>query len=130
MATTQIQRSIPTVLHDIVDNLRDIVRSEFRLAKAELKEEASKAAKPTATFATGMVLGAYALGLFLLAGVYGLSIVLRPWLAALLLGLLIASIAGVLLAFAGNKLKRFNPTPDKTIQSVQENLRWAKHPTR
>lgn len=130
MVTAQAQRSIPTVLHDIVDNLQDIVRSEFRLAKTELKEEASRAARPIVTFAAGLVLGAYAIGLFLLAGVYGLSLVVRPWLAALLVGVLIAGIAGALLTSAGNKLKRFNPTPDKTIQSVQENLQWAKHPTR
>lgn len=130
MATPQVMRSIPTVLLDVVYNLQDIIRSEFRLAKTELKEEAGRAARPTATFATGLVLGAYAIGLFLLASVYGLSVVMPPWLAALLVGAVVAGIAGALLASAGKELKRFNPTPEKTIQSVQENLQWAKHPTR
>jgi Putative Actinobacterial Holin-X, holin superfamily III len=130
MATPQVQRSIPTVLHDIFHNLQDIIRSEFRLAKTELKEEAGRAAMPTAQFAAGVVLGVYAIGLFLLATVYGLSVVMRPWLAALLVGAVVAGIAGALLTSAGKKLKRFNPTPEKTIQSVQENLQWAKHPIR
>jgi hypothetical protein len=130
MATPQVQRSIPTVLLDVVNNLQDIIRSEFRLAKTELKEEASRVARPTAAFATGLVLGAYAIGLFLLASVYGLSVVMPPWLAALLVGAVVAGIAGAFLASAGKELKRFNPTPEKTIQSVQENLQWAKHPTR
>jgi Putative Actinobacterial Holin-X, holin superfamily III len=127
MATPQVQRSIPIVLHDIVANLQDIIRSEFRLAKTELKEAAGRAARPTAAFAAGLVLGAYAIGLFLLASVYGLSLVMRPWLAALLVGAVVAGIASALLTSAGNELKRFNPTPEKTIQSVQENLQWAKH---
>jgi hypothetical protein len=130
MATPQVQRSIPTVLQDIFHNLQDIIRSEFRLAKTELKEEARRAARPIATFATGLVLGVYAIGLFLLASVYGLSMVMRPWLAALLVAGVVAGIAGALLTSAGKELKRFNPTPEKTIQSVQENLQWAKHPIR
>jgi Putative Actinobacterial Holin-X, holin superfamily III len=130
MATPQVQRSIPTVLQDIFHNLQDIIRSEFRLAKTELKEEAGRAARPIATFATGLVLGVYAIGLFLLASVYGLSMVMRPWLAALLIAGVVAGIAGALLTSAGKELKRFNPTPEKTIQSVQENLQWAKHPIR
>jgi Putative Actinobacterial Holin-X, holin superfamily III len=130
MTTPLPQRSISNVLRDIVGNLQDIIQSEFRLAKTELKEETKRAAKPSATFAAGGVLGAYAIGLFLLAGVYGLSLVVRPWLAALLVGLLVAGVAGALLTSAFNKLKRFNPTPDKTVRSVQENLQWAKHPIR
>jgi uncharacterized membrane protein YqjE len=51
----QVQRSIPEVLQDIVGNLQEIIRSEFRLAKAELKEEASRASKPVATFGIGLV---------------------------------------------------------------------------
>ena len=53
MATPQIHRSIPEVLQDIVGNLQEIIRSEFRLAKTELKEDASRAAKPIATFGMG-----------------------------------------------------------------------------
>ena len=130
MARPEVQRSIPTLLHDIVNNLQDIVRSEFRLAKTELKEEAGRAAKPTATFAAGLVLGAYAIGLFLLAVVYGLSVLMRPWLAALVVGGAVAGLAVALLSSAEKKLKHLNPTPERTIQSVQENLQWAKHPIR
>ena len=39
MTTSQRQRSVPEVLQDIVGNLQEIIRSEFLLAKTELKEE-------------------------------------------------------------------------------------------
>jgi Putative Actinobacterial Holin-X, holin superfamily III len=55
MAMPQTQRSVPEVLQDIVGNPQEIVRSEFRLAKTELKEEAAKAARPAATFGGGLV---------------------------------------------------------------------------
>ena len=127
MATPQTQRSVPEVLHDIVVNLQEIVRSEFRLAKTELKEEAAKAAKPAATFGVGLVFGFYGIGFLLLASVYGLSMLMAGWLAALLIGAILAIVAIALMSSSGKKLKRVNPTPDKTIQSLEENLQWAKH---
>jgi uncharacterized membrane protein YqjE len=128
MATSQMQRSVPEVLQDIVGNLQEIVRSEFRLAKTELKEEAAKAAKPAATFGVGLVLGFYGIGFLLLASVYGLSTVMAGWLAALLVGTILAIVAIALMSTSGKKLKRVNPTPNKTIQSLEENVQWAKHP--
>jgi uncharacterized membrane protein YqjE len=127
MATPQTQRSFPEVLQDIVGNLQEIVRSEFRLAKTELKEEAAKAAKPAATFGVGLVFGFYGIGFLLLASVYGLSMVMAGWLAALLVGAILAIVAIALMSSSGKKLKRVNPTPDKTIQSLEENVQWAKH---
>jgi len=127
MATPQMQRSFPEVLQDIVGNLQEIVRSEFRLAKTELKEEAAKAAKPAATFGVGLVFGFYGIGFLLLACVYGLSMVMAGWLAALLVGAILAIVAIALMSSSGKKLKRVNPTPDKTIQSLEENVQWAKH---
>jgi uncharacterized membrane protein YqjE len=127
MATPQTQRSVPEVLQNIVGNLQEIIRSEFRLAKTELKEEAAKAAKPAATFGTGLVLGFYGIGFLLLAAVYGLSTVMAGWLAALLVGAVLALVATALMSSSGKKLKRIDPTPDKTIQSLEENVQWAKH---
>jgi uncharacterized membrane protein YqjE len=128
MATPPMQRSFPEVLQDIVGNLQEIIRSEFRLAKTEIKEEAAKAAKPAATFGVGLVLGFYGIGFLLLASVYGLSTVMAGWLAALLVGAILAIVAIALLSSSGKKLKRVNPTPDKTMRSLEENVQWAKHP--
>ena len=128
MATPQTQRSVPEVLQDIVGNLQEIVRSEFRLAKTELKEEAAKAAKPAATFGVGLVMGFYGIGFLLLASVYGLSTVMAGWLAALLVGTILAIVATALMSSSGKKLKSVNPTPNKTIQSLEESVQWAKLP--
>jgi uncharacterized membrane protein YqjE len=128
MATPQIQRSVPEVLQDIVGNLQEIIRSEFRLAKTELKEEASRAAKPAATFGAGLVFGFYGIGFLLLASVYGLSMVMAGWLAALIVGAVLAVAAMGLISSSSKKLKGVNPTPNKTMRSIEENVQWAKHP--
>src|ERR1700674_3381602 len=105
MATTPTQRPVPEVLQDIVGNLQEIVRSEVRLAKIELKEEAAGAAKAAATFGVGLVSGFYGIGFLFLAAVYGLSMVMAGWLAALLVGGILAIVATGLMSSSGKKLK-------------------------
>ena len=126
MATPQTQRSVPELLQNIVNNLQEIIRSEFRLAKTQFKGEAGKAAKPAAAFGTGLVLSFYGIGFLLLAAVYGLSTIMAGWMAALLVGAVLTGIAIATLASSGKKLKQINLSPDKTIQNLEENIQWAK----
>lgn len=126
--TTQTHRSIPELLQDILANLQEIIRSEFRLAKAELKEEAERASKPVATFGLGLVFAFYGIGFLLLSLAFWLTTLMAVWQAALLIGAALAIVAIVLMSSSGKKLKRVNPTPDKTIRSVEENVLWMKHP--
>jgi uncharacterized membrane protein YqjE len=124
----QIHRSVQEVLQDIVGNLQEIIHSEFRLAKAELKEEAVRASKPAATFGIGLVFGFYGIGFLLLSLVFWLTTLMSVWLAALLVGAALAIVAIALTSSSGKKLRRVNPTPDKTIRSLEENVLWMKHP--
>ena len=74
-----------------------------------------------------MVFGIYGIGFLLLAAVYGLALVMPVWLAALLVGTSLTIVALTLMSLGGKKLKHINPTPDKTIQSLEENVQWATH---
>jgi uncharacterized membrane protein YqjE len=84
--TTQNGRSVPEVLQDIVGNIEEIIRSEFRLAKAEVKEEASHAAPPLKMMVVGAAIGFYALGFLIFTLVMGLATMVATWLAALIVG--------------------------------------------
>ena len=124
--TRQNERSLLEVLHDIVSNIQEIGRSEFRLAKSEIKEQVSKAAKPAATLAMGIVLAMYALGFMLLTIVYVLATLVSAWLAALLVTAVVAVVALVLVTGGKDRLKRVKP-PEKTIETLKENVEWAKN---
>ncbi|MFY9531222.1 MAG: phage holin family protein [Candidatus Acidiferrales bacterium] len=122
----QSQRSVPEVLQDIVANLQEIIRSEFRLATTEIKEEGARTFKKVATFGAGIVFAIYALGFLLLTIVYALSTVVAPWLAALLVTVLVGLPGIVFINLGRERLKQVNLMPDKTIASVKENVQWAK----
>jgi Flp pilus assembly protein protease CpaA len=58
--------------------------------------------------------------------VYGLSLLMAPWLAALLVGGVLTIISLILVASGRSQLKQIDPVPEKTIQTVKENVQWAK----
>jgi len=122
-------RSLPEVVHDIIGNVQEILRSEFQLAKTEIKEEAAEAATPITMLGVGALLAAYALGFLLLAAVYGLATIMTMWSAALLVGAVVAMVAVLLINVAKGRLKRLSVKSEKLIASLQENVRWAKKQT-
>jgi uncharacterized membrane protein YqjE len=126
MATPQTQRSVSDVLQDIVGNLQQIIRNEFRLARVEINEKVARAKQPATILASGVVIGLYGFGFLLLALVYALSIVIPPWLAALLVSIVLAIGAAILVVSGRNALKQVDPVPEKTVQTVKENVQWAK----
>jgi uncharacterized membrane protein YqjE len=130
MATPQTQRSFSDVLQDIVGNIQQIIRAEVRLAQVEIKEKANRASKPLSVLLTGAILGLYGLGFLLLAAIYGLSLVLPAWAAALIVGVVMTIIAGGLVASGLTRLREINPVPEKTVQTMKENAQWAKEQTK
>ena len=118
----QRERSLADVFQDIVANVQDIVRSELRLASVEIREELVKAASAGKVAAAGAVLALFSFALFLLAAVYGLALVMPPWMAALAVAIVLA-IAGSILITAGSKrLKLIHLKPEKTVASIRETL--------
>src|SRR5262245_53315128 len=121
-----VERSIGSLVKDIVGNLRQIIRSEVRLAKAEVTEELTKARRAVICLVAGAVLATMAFGFLLLGAVYLLAHVFQPWVAAGLVALAVGVIGGALVAIGATQLKRVSLPPPRTITSVQENIQWAK----
>ena len=120
-------RSVSEVLQDIVRNIQDIIRAEVRLAKSEVREEVVKA-KAAGVFLGVATLSAVFAVLFLLfASVYALAHVMPDWAAALLVAVVLGVVALITMRLGLGRLERVHPTPDKTLDSLKENVQWAKH---
>jgi len=129
MATDR-ERSIPELLKDIVGNIQDIIRSEVLLAKTEMREEGGRAARAGSVLLFGGVLGFYALGFLLLCCVYALEMALPAWAAALVVGAVLGIIAAVILKAGSKRIRAVSPTPRRTVETMKENVRWAKNQAR
>ena len=121
--------SIAGLLQGIVGNVQNIIRSEVQLAKTEMKEDASAYGKAAGMLVAGAVLGIYAIGLMLLTFVYLLSTVLSDWVAALIVFVVVAAIAGVLAMIGLKRIKAVKPGPEQTIDTLKEDVQWVKQQT-
>ena len=104
-----------------------LARQELELAKAELSENGRKAAAGAGLIGVAggvALLGGGALTAFLILALDG---VMPNWLAALLVGVTYAVVAAVLFSVGRSRVEEAAPlVPEKTIDSVKEDVQWAK----
>ena len=123
-------RSISDVLQDIIRNVQEIVRSEVRLAKTEIREELDQARSSTLLLGAGAATGMFAVLFLLLTVVYALALVMPEWAAAMLVGAALAAVGIVLFAAGLKRFKQIHPTPARTVETIKENVEWARQHTK
>lgn len=111
---------------EVAKDLSTLVRQEIALAKAELQQEAKTAGTAVGAFGGAGLAGYFVLFFVSLAGMYGLDAVMPTGWAALIVAGVWALIAAVLALLGRSRLKNFNPKPERTIETVKEDVQWAK----
>jgi len=124
------ERAISEVLQDIIRNIQDIVRSEVRLAKTEVREEAFKAKSAGLLLGAGALTAIFATGFLLLTIVYALATVMPPWAAALAVAAITGLIAAGLLSAGRSNLKQIHASPQRTVETLKENVEWMRQQTK
>jgi uncharacterized membrane protein YqjE len=127
--TTRGERSTGEIMQDVVRDVGEVVRGEVRLAKAELSEKAAKAGKAAGMFGGAALCGIMAFASLVLAGIAALALAMPLWLAALLMGVFLVCIAAAAYAGGRAKMKDIDPVPERTVQTVKDDIEWAKHRT-
>jgi uncharacterized membrane protein YqjE len=121
-------RSASEVLKDIIGNAQEMIRSEVRLAKAEVREEVTKTLDGAKLLGAGAGAGLFALGFVLVAVAQFLAQYMPGWAATLVVGVVLGIAAAVMISSGKGRVKV--PTPDKTIENVKENVEWVKNQTK
>jgi fatty acid desaturase len=120
------ERPISRIIEDILRHVGEIIRSEVRLVQTEIRQDFCDVKKAGSYLAAAGVACMFALGFLLLAAVYGLSTIMPPWLAAIAVGVVVGIVGVALLTKGLHLLKDTSMTPDRTIQSLEDNLKWFK----
>lgn len=109
-----------------------LVHQELELAKAELTEKGRTAARGAAMFGGAGVVGLLALGALTACFVAVLATAVdHVWLAALIVAVVYAAIAAVLALRGRDQVRAATPpAPEQTIESVKEDVEWARTRTR
>jgi putative copper export protein len=125
---TADERSISALFGELSQDVALLVRQEAQLAKTEMQQKLSKVTADLVSLATGGVVALVG-GLALTAALILLLIDpvgIDPWLAALLVGGVLAIAGWVMLQRGLKDLKRTDPTPRRTVESIKEDIQWAK----
>lgn len=119
--------SVGDLVKNVANDLTTLVRQEIALAKAETKEEVTKAGKAGGAFGGAGVAGWLALLFVSLALMFGLDALMPIGWAALIVGVLWAIGAAALAAYGRSKVKEVNPVPKRTVETVKEDVRWVQN---
>lgn len=119
-------RSIGTILGDIVTDFRSLVRDEMALAKAEIRQSLDKVIAGATLTGIGAVLAGTGLNALVAAAVLGLATIWDAWLAALVVGIAVILVGGILAMVGLRNLRAAELLPDRTIRTVQEDVRTVK----
>ena len=77
-----------------------------------------------------IVVGLLALGSLTACLILVLDGAMPNWLAALVVGLAYAAVAGVLYLVGKQRVEDAgSPIPEQTVETLKEDVQWAKHPT-
>jgi hypothetical protein len=130
-------RSLGELFSELASETSQLVRQEVALAQAEITQKATRVGTQVGYLVVGGAIG-YAGLLALIAGVIILlaGIISRvtgwttfrgAWVAALIVGLVIAGVAYYLITSALTALKNTDIAPRQTIESVKEDAEWIKN---
>ena len=132
MSTEELSdRSVGDLVQRLSEQTATLVREEMRLAQAELEEKGKRAGMGAGMFGGAGLVALYGVGALLAAAILLIGTAIEPWLAAVIVGVVLLAVGG-LLALTGKKQidRATPPRPERAIESVQKDARQVKESAR
>jgi hypothetical protein len=125
---TAEERTIGELFGALSQDVALLVRQEGQLAKTEMQQKLTQVTRDLVSLASGGVVALVG-GLALTAALILLlvdPVGLKPWLAALIVGAVLGLIGWMMLRKGLQDLKRTDPTPRRTVDTIKDDIQWAK----
>jgi uncharacterized membrane protein YqjE len=123
----QTDEPIGAVVHRLSEQLPELVRSEIRLAQAELAEKGKHAGVGVGLFSGAGLLALYGLAGLFTTAVIALDLALPLWLSALVVSVVLLAAAGVAALLGKNQVGRATPAaPERAIAGVKQDVEAVK----
>jgi uncharacterized membrane protein YqjE len=121
------ERPAGDLLKDLSQQTSTLVRQELELAKAELAQKGKQLGAGAGLLAGAAVVVLLALGALTAALIAVLSTAMSTWLAALIVAVVYVALAAVLAVVGRGRIRKATPAaPEQTIETVKEDVQWAK----
>jgi hypothetical protein len=127
MDASRDDRSLGQLFGDLSRQLGTLVQQEIALAKTEVTTRVTSVGRDAAMLGAGAALGFAALLMALVTvGLILIEIGLEPWIAFLVVTIVVGAGAGLLVQRGRTQLKETDLTPRETIQTIRDDAEWAK----
>ncbi|MGG7105074.1 YhjD/YihY/BrkB family envelope integrity protein [Rhodococcus sp. 24CO] len=111
----------------LTEQISTLVRTEIAAGLDEVKNKGTRLGIGIGISGAGAVLALFGLATLIAAAVLGLATVVAPWLAALIVGVAVLLIGGVVAAVGATRSKKaLPPVPQNTAASVSEDISTIK----
>ena len=132
MQQSRDERSLGELFGELARETGTLVRQEVELAKTEMTHRATRAGRDLGSLAVGGAI-AYAGFLTLLAALVGAladAFDMPLWLAALIVGVVVAAVGYLLVQRGLTALRSHGLAPRQTFETLKEDVEWAKEQVR
>jgi hypothetical protein len=115
------------LVKDMSEQISHLVRDELRLAQLEMTRKGKQAGLGAGMLAGGGLVALYGLGCLIACAIIAIAGVLRPWLAALIVGAGLLLGAGLAALLGTSRLRRATPpVPQEAIGNVKADVDEVK----
>lgn len=124
---TTDDQTLGGLVHQLTQQVPDLIRHEIRLAQAEVAEKGKRAGVGIGMFSVAGLLAFFALATLITTAVLALALVVDAWLAALLVALVLLAAAAVAGVVGKKKVASAGPpTPERAVQGVKQDIATVK----
>jgi len=124
-------RSVGDLTRDLSEQTAVLVRKELALATAEMKEKAAHTGAGAGLFGGAALIALFGLGALIATAILGLAELVAPWLAALIVTVLLFAIAGIAALIGKREVQEGTPLkPEKASHEVSVDTETVKEAAR
>ncbi|MFB2557087.1 phage holin family protein [Herbiconiux liangxiaofengii] len=121
------RRSLVSLLAELPTLIIQLLKDEIENLKRELTAKLAKLGIGVGLFVAAALLAFFAFATLVAAAVLGIATALPAWLAALIVGVALLIIAGILVLIGVRSLKKgLPPVPEESIESIKKDLNTVR----
>jgi hypothetical protein len=116
-------RSTADLVKLAAEQVSRLVRDELRLAQTELAEKGKRAGIGIGLFGGAGAVSFYGVGVLIAAAILGLATVVPAWLSALIIGVALFLLAGLMALLGRGQVKKaVPPSPTEAVRNVKADI--------
>ena len=123
--------TVGALVHDLSQEIPELIRSEVRLAQAEVAQKGRAVGTGLGMFSAAGLVAFFALGTLVAAAVLGLAEAVPAWASALIVAAVLLAVAGAVALVGRKKVTEGQPLkPERAVSGVQKDVAAVKEAAR